>query len=129
MREGGRQKEERGERGRSGKKGGRRKGWGVRKERRRGREIRDRSVSLMTLFHEYCVLFIIVTNHITPFLALTNQVAYHGVPEKAYEVFVSALKTRLLDHHHCVIPELEDHNPAGKRLLPLHPFLVPLISL
>ena len=104
-------------------------GGGVKKERKKGRQIRDRSVSLMALFHEYCVLFIIVTNHITPFLALTNQVAYHGVPEKAYEVFVSALKTRLLDHHHCVIPELEDHNPAGERLPPLHSFLVPLISL
>ena len=43
-----------------------------------------------------------------------DQVAYHGVPEKAYEVFVTALRTRLLDQHHLVIPELEDHNPAGE---------------
>ena len=40
------------------------------------------------------------------------QVAYQGVPEKAYEVFVRAL------HSSCLrqgfdIPQLEDHNPAG----------------
>ena len=41
-----------------------------------------------------------------------SQVAYQGVPEKAYEVFVKAL------HSSCLrqgfdIPPLEDHNPAG----------------
>ena len=38
--------------------------------------------------------------------------AYHGIPEKAYEVFVNALKTRYLEQG-LIIPELEDHNPAG----------------
>ncbi len=40
------------------------------------------------------------------------QVAYHGAPEKAYEVFVNALTARYLEQG-LVIPELEDHNPAG----------------
>jgi len=40
-------------------------------------------------------------------------VAYHGVPDKAYEVFVTALKSRYLEKG-LIIPELEDHNPAGK---------------
>ena len=40
------------------------------------------------------------------------QVAYHGVPEKAYEVFVNALQTRYLELG-LIIPELEDRNPAG----------------
>ncbi len=43
---------------------------------------------------------------------LARQVAYHGVPDKAYEVFVSALKSRYLEQG-INIPELEDHNPAG----------------
>ena len=42
------------------------------------------------------------------------QVAYHGIPEKAYEVFVNTLTTRFLDQG-LVIPELEDHNPAGEK--------------
>ena len=41
------------------------------------------------------------------------QVAYHGVPEKAYEVFVTALKAHYLERG-LVIPELEDQNPAGQ---------------
>ncbi len=40
------------------------------------------------------------------------QVAYHGAPEKAYEVFVNSLTARYLEQG-LVIPELEDHNPAG----------------
>lgn len=40
------------------------------------------------------------------------QVAYHGVPERAYEVFVTALKAHYLEKG-LVIPELEDQNPAG----------------
>ena len=40
------------------------------------------------------------------------QVAYHGVPEKAYEVFVNALYSCYLKQS-LVIPDLEDHNPAG----------------
>ena len=40
------------------------------------------------------------------------QVAYHGVPEKAYEVFVNALHSCYLKQS-LVIPDLEDHNPAG----------------
>ncbi len=34
------------------------------------------------------------------------------MPDKAYEVFVSALKTRYLEHGYA-IPVLENHNPAG----------------
>ena len=45
-------------------------------------------------------------------LLTDGKVAYHGVPEKAYEVFVNALHTRYLEQG-LVIPELEDHNPAG----------------
>ena len=41
------------------------------------------------------------------------QVAYHGAPEKSYEVFVSALRARYLEQG-LLIPSLEDHNPAGK---------------
>ena len=35
--------------------------------------------------------------------------AYHGVPDKAYEVFVFALTSQCLEQE---IPKLEDHNPA-----------------
>ena len=41
------------------------------------------------------------------------KVAYHGVPDKAYEVFVYALHSHYLSQNF-VIPGLEDHNPAGK---------------
>ena len=41
------------------------------------------------------------------------QVAYHGVPEKSYEVFVNALQSTFLNQG-VSIPPLEDHNPAGK---------------
>lgn len=44
------------------------------------------------------------------------KVAYHGVPERAYEVFVNALKARYLEMGF-IIPELEDHNPAGMYVL------------
>ncbi len=44
------------------------------------------------------------------------QVAYHGAPEKSYEVFVSALRARYLEQG-LIIPSLEDHNPAGKKIL------------
>ena len=43
---------------------------------------------------------------------MVSQVAYHGAPEKAYEVFVNALKDHYLGQG-LFIPELEDHNPAG----------------
>ena len=41
-----------------------------------------------------------------------EQIAYHGAPERAYEVFVQALKSRYKEKGF-VIPQLEDHNPAG----------------
>ena len=41
------------------------------------------------------------------------QVAYHDVPDKAYEVFLGAITTRYLEQR-LVIPSLvEAHNPAG----------------
>ena len=40
------------------------------------------------------------------------QVAYHGIPDRAYEVFVNALRDRYLESG-LVIPSLQDHNPAG----------------
>ena len=43
---------------------------------------------------------------------LSLQVAYHGVPDKAYEVFVNALRSRYLQQR-LIIPDLEDRNPAG----------------
>ncbi len=43
---------------------------------------------------------------------ICTQVAYHGAPEKAYEVFVSALRDRYLGNG-LIIPSLGDHNPAG----------------
>ena len=42
----------------------------------------------------------------------TVQVAYHGTPVKAYEVFITALKAQYLEKG-LVLPELEDQNPAG----------------
>ena len=47
------------------------------------------------------------------------QVAYQGVPEKAYEVFVHAV------HSSCLrqgfdIPPLEDQNPAGMLHVAVH---------
>ena len=45
-------------------------------------------------------------------MLLSTQVAYHGVPEKAYEVFVNALQSTFLSQG-VDIPPLEDHNPAG----------------
>ena len=41
-----------------------------------------------------------------------GQIAYHGSPELAYEHFVQALKSRYKEKGY-VIPQLEDHNPAG----------------
>ena len=44
------------------------------------------------------------------------QVAYHDVPDRAYEVFLSAVTTKYLEQG-LVIPSLvEAHNPAGKQL-------------
>ncbi|CAI8009436.1 ABC transporter G family member 8 [Geodia barretti] len=40
-----------------------------------------------------------------------GKVAYHGVPENAYEVFVDALQSAFLSQG-VKIPLLEDHNPA-----------------
>ena len=45
-------------------------------------------------------------------LILSTQVTYHGVPEKAYEVFVNALQSTFISQG-VDIPPLEDHNPAG----------------
>ena len=45
-------------------------------------------------------------------MLLSIQVAYHGVPEKAYEVFVNALQSTFLSQG-VDIPPVEDHNPAG----------------
>lgn len=39
---------------------------------------------------------------------LHTKVAYHGAPEKAYEVFVSALLAKKVD-----FLGLKDNNPAG----------------
>lgn len=50
---------------------------------------------------------------ISIFLPFSFQVSYHGAPEKAYEVFVSALTSRYLEQG-LIIPSLEDHNPAGE---------------
>lgn len=42
------------------------------------------------------------------------QVAYHDVPDKAYEVFLGAITSKYLEQR-LVIPSLvEAHNPAGK---------------
>jgi len=43
----------------------------------------------------------------------TLQVAYHGTPFEAYEVFIMALKAQYLEKG-LVLPPLEDQNPAGK---------------
>lgn len=53
-----------------------------------------------------------VTSSLHHFLSCDLQVAYHGAPEKAYEVFVSALRDRYLEQG-LLIPSLGDHNPAG----------------
>ena len=47
-----------------------------------------------------------------PCCCTLSQVAYHGVPEKAYEVFVDALQSAFLNHGVKIAP-MEDHNPAG----------------
>ena len=49
--------------------------------------------------------------HVISLMAV-RQVAYHGVPEKAYEVFVDALHSAFLSQG-VKIPPVEDHNPAG----------------
>ena len=51
---------------------------------------------------EWCVYYL----HFFP------KVAYHGVPEKAYEIFVNALQSSDL-RKRLDIPDLGDHNPAG----------------
>ena len=45
-------------------------------------------------------------------LSFSLQVAYHGTPFKAYEVFITALKAQYLEKG-LVLPQLEDQNPAG----------------
>ena len=42
-----------------------------------------------------------------------QQVSYNDRPEKAYEVFVSALASRYLNHDLVIPTLLEAHNPAG----------------
>ena len=44
------------------------------------------------------------------------QVAYHGTPLKAYEVYTTALKAQYLEKG-LVLPLVEKHNPAGKLLI------------
>ena len=65
------------------------------------------NLDAMQLFFFFSSLFFICDK------LFYQQVAYHGVPEKAYEVFVTALKTHCLKKG-LVIPELEDQNPAGQ---------------
>ena len=45
--------------------------------------------------------------------AVIIQVAYHGTPLKAYEVFITALQAQYLEKG-LILPQLEDQNPAGK---------------
>ena len=42
-----------------------------------------------------------------------GKVAYHGVPQKAYSFFVEALMNKYLNRG-LLMPQLEEHNPAGK---------------
>ena len=68
------------------------------------------------MFHRVMVLSegkvsSMTNTYITHCIAIP-QVAYHGVPEKAYEVFVNALQSTFLSQG-VDIPPLEDHNPAG----------------
>ena len=46
---------------------------------------------------------------------IVAQIAYHGAPERAYEVFVQALRTSY-NTKGFVLPQLEDHNPAGNKV-------------
>ena len=41
-----------------------------------------------------------------------GKIAYHGVPRKAYGVFVEALMSKFLGQG-LLIPKIEEHNPAG----------------
>ena len=41
-----------------------------------------------------------------------GKVAYHGVPQKAYGFFVEALMNKFLNRG-LILPQLEEHNPAG----------------
>ena len=68
------------------------------------------------MFHRVMVLSegkvsSMTNTYITHCIAIP-QVAYHGVPEKAYEVFVNSLSSTFLSQG-VDIPPLEDHNPAG----------------
>ncbi len=42
-----------------------------------------------------------------------GKIAYHGVPQKAYGFFVEAAVNSFL-HKNLSIPEIGEHNPAGK---------------
>ena len=50
--------------------------------------------------------------HCPLYTYLLLQVAFHGSPFKAYEVFITALKVQYLEKG-LVVPQLEDQNPAG----------------
>ena len=43
------------------------------------------------------------------------QVAYHDVPDRAYETFVNAVASKYLDHGRVIPTLLENHNPAGNQ--------------
>ena len=58
-------------------------------------------------------------------VSVSIQVAYHGVPDKAYEVFVNALRSRYLQQR-LIIPDLEDRNPAGQYI---YIYIIPSLSL
>ena len=45
-----------------------------------------------------------------------GNVAYHGVPQKAYSFFVEALMSEFLKRG-LILPQLEEHNPAGNNLI------------
>ena len=44
-----------------------------------------------------------------------GNVAYHGVPQKAYSFFVEALMNEFLKRD-LILPQLEEHNPAGNNI-------------
>ena len=45
-----------------------------------------------------------------------GNVAYHGVPQKAYSFFVEALMSEFLKRGF-ILPQLEEHNPAGNNII------------
>ena len=45
-----------------------------------------------------------------------GNVAYHGVPQKVYSFFVEALMNKFLKRG-LILPQLEEHNPAGNNII------------